>query len=101
MQDLVGGGGGEFFFPVRDVVGANDVQTLVSGSGYSRGATVSARPTDAPFVDFPLSYFDVPTDPVFTGTALPTDMPSVGERPGMSLTQVLGACLAVALWTQM
>ena len=62
---------------------------------------MSARPTDAPFVDFPLSYFDVPTDPVFTGTALPTDIPSAGGRPGVSLTQVLGACLAVGLLLQL
>lgn len=36
------------------------------GSSYIRGAAATPKVTNVPFVDFPLTYFDVPTDPVFS-----------------------------------
>ncbi|KAK4446654.1 hypothetical protein QBC34DRAFT_147375 [Podospora aff. communis PSN243] len=68
------------------------------GLSYIRGTAATPTVTNVPFVDFPLTYFNVPTDPVFnesTTTGVMSVNPNSGTKRGFK-SLALGVCLCLA-----
>ncbi|KAK1750102.1 hypothetical protein QBC47DRAFT_418403 [Echria macrotheca] len=74
--------------------------TLISGaSAYSRGTAATPTVTNVPFVDFPLTYFNVATDPVFNDSQpVPTNT-NQGERL-RTRNLAMGLCMLIAILIQ-